>query len=354
MKTCTFLILILFHFHAMAQDFSKIDEIFASYQDSNPGAAVALLKDGQVVFARCYGMANLEDKIKISEKTNFRLASVSKQFTAAAILQLVQAHKLTLQTRLSDCFPLLPAYAKDITIKHLLNHTSGIPDYDEVIDESENTSQISDEGVLLVCATFTKSYFKPCEHYRYCNTAYVLLGLIIQKYSGLSYPQYLARHIFEPLKMDRSVAYVKGTNQIKNRAYGYSKQENTWIRKDQSSTSATLGDGGIYTSLNDLYKWDAALYNDSVLPREIWQSAFQHQKLNNGIEINYGYGWHLKKSGANDQVVYHTGSTTSFRNVFYRIPAKRLSVIILTNRNTPSEAGMLDLAEQVLSATGNL
>ncbi|MES2419541.1 MAG: serine hydrolase domain-containing protein [Bacteroidota bacterium] len=353
MMKCNSLFLFIFtlaHGYAMAQTSQKIDEILTAYESPNPGAAVAIIKDGKIIFAKGYGLANLEEKIKVTDKTNFRLASVSKQFTAAAILQLIEQHKLSLQTRLSDCFPELPAYANSITIKHLLSHTSGILDYDDVIDENENTEQISDEGVLKASALFTKTYFVPGAQYRYSNTAYVLLGLIIKKYSGLSYPQYLAKYIFKPLKMNGSVAYVKGLNQIKNRAYGYSKKQNNWFRKDQSSTSATLGDGGIYTSLNDLFKWDAALYNNSILPQEIWQSAFQNQKLNDGSEINYGFGWHLKKNTANEKVVYHTGSTTSFRNVFYRIPSKKLSIIILTNRNTPEEMDMVQLAEKIIAA----
>jgi CubicO group peptidase (beta-lactamase class C family) len=343
------LFLFLIPFCSMAQNFSKIDEILKNYDGNNPGAALAIIKNGKLIYSKGYGLSDLEANIKVTDQSNFRLASVTKQFTAAAILQLIEKNKLSLQTKLSDCFPSLPSYAQDISIKHLLNHTSGISDYDDFIDESANTNQLSDADVLKACMNFKKTYFPPGDQYRYSNTAYVLLGLIIEKYSGLSYPDYLAKYIFKPLKMKTTLAYIKGVNEIPNRAYGYSKNQGSWIRKDQSSTSATLGDGGIYSNLTDFFKWDAALYSNKILPQKVWTMAFDQQVLNNGTKTDYGFGWHLKKSAANKQVVYHTGSTTSFRNVFYRIPEEKLSVILFTNRNTPEETNMVELAEKILS-----
>ncbi len=335
-------------FYTMAQDFSKIDEILKNYNGNNPGAALAIIKNGKLIYTKSYGLSDLEATVKVTGHTNFRLASVSKQFTAAAILQLIQKNKLSLQTKLSDCFPLLPSYAQGISIQHLLNHTSGILDYDEVIDESTNTDQLSDADVLKACMSFKKTYFVSGDQYRYSNTAYVLLGLIIEKYSSLSYPEYLTKYIFKPLKMKTTIAYVKGVNEVQHRAYGYSKKQGNWIRKDQSSTSATLGDGGIYSNLKDLFKWDAALYTEKILPQRIWFAAFENQQLNNGTKIDYGFGWHLKKTSTNQQVVFHTGSTTSFRNVIYRIPEKKITIIILTNRNIPEEDNMVQLAEKIL------
>lgn len=344
------LLSLLFPFFSSAQNMKKIDEIFADYANENPGAIIAIVKDGQLVFKKAYGLSNLEDKTKVQANTNFRLASVSKQFTAAAILQLIQQGKIDLNTSLNKCFPNLPDYSKSITIQQLLNHTSGILDYDDVIDEADNFEQISDQGVLDLAKTFTKTYFIPGTKYKYSNTAYVLLGLVIEKYSGLSYANYMEKFIFNPLKMNNSVAYLKNINQISHRAYGYSKENNSWFRKDQSSTSATLGDGGIYSNLNDLIKWNEALNNDTILPQKIWKQAFDYQHLSDGTPIDYGFGWHLKKDKNNTQIVYHTGSTTSFRNIFYRIPAEKLSLIILSNRNKPAENNMVQLAEQFLQA----
>lgn len=349
MKTTCLLLLCLIPFFTMAQNFSKIDELLKNYDGNNPGAALAIIKHGKLIYKKCYGLSDVEARINVTDHSNFRLASVSKQFTAAAILQLIQKNKLTLTTKLSDCFPSLPSYAQEITIQHLLNHTSGILDYDVVIDESATTTQLSDADVLKACMSFKKTYFLPGDQYRYSNTAYVILGLIVEKYSGLSYPDYLAKYIFKPLKMKTSIAFVNGINEIQNRAYGYSKKQGNWIRKDQSSTSATLGDGGIYSNLSDFFKWDAALYSNKILPQSVWLTAFAAQNLNNGTKIDYGFGWHLKKWNANKSVIYHTGSTTSFRNVFYRLPDEKLSIILFTNRNTPEETNMVEFAEKILS-----
>lgn len=353
MKFTALILLCFLSFYSMAQSQQlneKIDLILKDYEVPNPGTAIAIVKNGKLIFNKAYGLRNVEEAIKVTAESNFRLASVSKQFTAAAILQLISKNKLSLATKLIDCFPQLPAYAQSISIQQLLNHTSGILDYDETIDESDNITQISDQGVLKACESFNKTYFTPGSKYQYSNTAYVLLGLIIEKYSGLTYPEYLSANIFKPLNMNYSLAYIKGVNTIENRAYGYSQKQGKWIRKDQSSTSATLGDGGIYSSVSDLLKWDAALYTNKILPQSIWKSAFKHQTLNDGSPINYGYGWHLKQSDDLKQVVYHTGSTTSFRNIIYRIPEERLSIIILSNRNTPAENNMVDLAEKIKAA----
>ncbi|SFH16420.1 serine hydrolase domain-containing protein [Pedobacter insulae] len=336
-------------FYTMAQDFSKIDEILKDYDGSKPGAALAIIRDGKVIYSKGYGLSDLESHQKVTDQSNFRLASVTKQFTAAAILQLIERGKLSLKTKLNDCFDALPSYATTINIRQMLNHTSGILDYDDFIDESEKTAQLADADVLKACRSFSKTYFEPGTTYRYSNTAYVLLGLIIEKYSGMPYSDYLAKHIFKPLKMKNTIAYVKGVNEISHRAYGYGTSQGKWIRKDQSSTSATLGDGGIYSNLKDLTKWDAALYLDKILPKKVWLSAFEQQSLKNGTKIAYGFGWHLKQSSSGQAIVYHTGSTTSFRNVFYRIPEEKLSLILLTNRNTPEETEMTTLAEKILS-----
>jgi CubicO group peptidase (beta-lactamase class C family) len=170
----------------------------------------------------------------------------------------------------------------------------------------------------------------------------------VEKYSGESFPDYLRHHVFDPLGMNNTVAYVKGINDIQHRTWGYSKNDRGWIRKDQSSTSAVLGDGGIYSSTEDLYKWDQSLYTGKLLPKLTWQEVFSYNTLANGDTVHYGYGWHLKKTNTNEQVIFHTGSTTSFRNIIYRIPSRRLTLILLTNRSTPEEPGMVDLAESVL------
>lgn len=337
-----------------AQQFSEADKILKAYTGENtPGASLAVIKEGKIIYQKTYGLADLEKQVKVTPEHNFRLASVTKQFTATAVLLLIQRGKFTLDHTLTDIFDGFPAYGKNITVRHLLNHTSGIEDYEDYVADTAVVNQIKDQGVLDIVKKLDKGYFAPGSQYRYSNTAYALLALIIEKYSGKSYAAFLNASIFKPLGMKNTVAYEKGISEVKHRAYGYSKnKEDQWVRRDQSSTSAVLGDGGIYSSTNDLYLWDQSLYTDKILPNGVIQLAFSPNKTNDGKVVDYGFGWHLTNTKKGEKVVYHTGSTTSFRNVFYRIPASEFSIILLTNRNKPDENNMLGLAEKLAEAFG--
>ncbi len=331
----------------VAQDTAAIDRILADYHGDNPGAALLIIKDSNVLLERCYGYANRERGEQVTAATNFRLASVSKQFTATCILQLINQGKFTLHTTLTQAFPGFPAYGSEVTVAHLLNHTSGIPDYEDHVADTAFHPQIKDQGVLNILMQLDSGYFAPGTQYRYSNSAYALLALLVEKYSGQPYAAYLQQHIFAPLGMDATLAHEEGKTMVTARAYGYARPDRQWERRDQSATSAVLGDGGIYSNLNDLFKWDQALYAGTVLPRHLITQSSAYHHLANGDTVHYGYGWHLKKSERNEEVVYHTGSSTSFRNVFYRIPSQRFSVILLTNRNAPAEEEMVTLAERI-------
>ena len=333
-----------------SQDIKSIDAIMQQYEGEVPGASLMIIRDGKKILTRSYGYSNLEKREQVTAQHNFRLASVTKQFTAGAILQLVHRGKLSLRQNLTEIFQGFPDYGKGITIQHLLTHTSGIADYEDYVSDTAMNPQILDKGVLEIMMKLDTVYFTPGEKYRYSNTAYALLALMVEKYSGLSFDAYLQRNIFRPLGMRNTLAYLKGINEVPHRAYGYTQKENQWSLKDQSSTSAVLGDGGIYSSVEDLYKWDQSLYTDKILPAAVKQEAFSYHRLNNGDTVHYGFGWHLKKSPRGEQVVYHTGSTSSFRNIIYRIPARKTSIIILTNRNFPLEEDMVGLAERILLA----
>ncbi len=148
--------------------------------------------------------------------------------------------------------------------------------------------------------------------------------------------------------MKHTLAYIKNINNVPERAFGYSQEGRKWVLKDQSSTSAVLGDGGVYSNIPDLLKWDQALHHARLLPTETIARMYTKAKLNDGTEIDYGMGWHIK-AYKSEKAVYHTGSSTSFRNIFYRIPTQNLSIIILTNRNEPEEEEMVPLAEDILS-----
>jgi CubicO group peptidase (beta-lactamase class C family) len=322
----------------------KVDSLFSEYnKPAGSGAALMIINKGEILYKKGYGFANLEDKIYITPQTNFRLASVTKEFTAASIMLLIERGKLDYTDNLQSIFPDFPDYGKNITIKNLLTHTSGLIDYEDLIQDTV-TVQVSDQDVMNMMKSLDSTYFVPGSKYQYSNTGYAILSLVVEKKSGKSFSQFLEENIFEPLGMNNTVAHQEGISIVKNRAYGYERQDSGWVRKDQSITSAVLGDGGIYSSIEDLYKWDQSLYTNEILSDESRHVAMTRAALSNGDKIDYGYGWHLKTYNG-DEIVFHTGSTQGFRNVIYRIPSKMFTVIILTNRN---EGEMENLAEKIV------
>jgi CubicO group peptidase (beta-lactamase class C family) len=334
-----------------------IDGLFTALIDTkSPGAAVLVRKNGHTVFTGGYGAAELGTLKKIDAQTNFRLASFSKQFTAMAVMLLVHDGKLTYDRTLAEIFPGFPAYGRAITVRHLLNHTSGLADYETLMEEKEKTEgsiwsaakQIHDEDVFALLAQQTSGKFAPGASWAYSNSGYVVLGLIVAKVSAMPYPDFLRRRIFAPLKMRQTVAYVDGQNSVRSRAYGYSKKDGQFHDTDQSATSATLGDGGIYSNLVDLARWDDALNSGKLLPKAEMAPALEPVKLNDGSQphwpagdagdnlapgkpVSYGFGWFLDPLGSRARM-WHSGTTSGFRTVIQRFPAEALTIVILCNR----------------------
>jgi CubicO group peptidase (beta-lactamase class C family) len=347
----------------------KIDAIFSGVTSPDtPGLVVLVQKGGQRVFERGYGVRDLHSKAKIDSHTNFRLASFTKQFTGMAIMLLVHDGKLRYDEPLAEIFPDFPAYGKTITIRNLLNHTAGLPDYEDLMDAAEKANgpmwspekQIQDAEVLELLKKEKMGKFAPGTSWSYSNSGYVVLGTIVAKASGKSYGEFLQERIFKPLNMNHSLVFQKGKNEVANRAFGHSKENNVFKETDQSSTSATLGDGGVYSNLRDLAKWDGALRNHTLLSEKEFQPALTPVKLNDGSEprwpteanddnlhpgkpVSYGFGWFLDPFPDpyihNDlgplmhPRMWHTGSTMGFRTVIERfIQGEGQTVIILCNR----------------------
>src|SRR5262249_13764901 len=258
---------------------SRIDALLGSVPLSSPGAAVMVIQRGHPVFQRGYGVTDLRSLHKIDEHTNFRLASVTKQFTAMAIMLLVHDGKLRYEHTLSDIFPEFPPYGKSITIRNMLHHTSGLVDYEELMTKQygatpdDQIPQIHDGEVLALLEKADSTKFPPGSRWEYSNSGYCLLAQVVQKVSGESFGQFLHERIFTPLKMSNTFAYEKGKNEVVNRAFGHTLASGVWKETDQSSTSATLGDGGVYTSLADLARWDAALRQNTLLSEGEMQPA---------------------------------------------------------------------------------
>ena len=310
---------------------AAIDTLMQRYEGEAPGASLLVLKDGAAVVARGYGRADLARDIEAGPATAYRLASVSKQFTAAAILLLAQDGKLGIDDPARKWLPSLPDAAAAITLRQLLTHTSGLIDYENLMQEPYD-GQIRDAGVLALLEKENRLYFASGSAYRYSNSGYALLALVVERASGMAYPDFLRSRIFQPLGMHGSLAYVAGGPEVPHRAFGHSEVDGRWQRTDQSSTSAVLGDGGIYSSIDDLARWDAALYDDRLLSDASRTLAFSpHAKVvGEGFDAHYGFGWRIT-----GDTLWHSGETIGFRNVIVRWPAQRLTVVLLSNRNDP-------------------
>ena len=288
-----------------------------------------MVQDGVDVVRRGYGLANLEEGVEAGPSTHYRLASVTKQFTAASILLLAEDGKLGLDDPLRSWLPALPEATRGITLRQVLTHSSGLVDYEDVMPDMAEGEQLRDADVLRILASQDRLYFAPGTSWRYSNSGYALLALVVERASGRSFPDFLRERIFEPLGME-SVAYVRGGPEPANRAYGYSEVDGRWVRTDQSSTSAVLGDGGIYASIDDLAKWDAALYGDRLLSAASRRLAFAPAVASDDPDVAYGYGWRVT-----GDALWHSGETIGFRNVIVRWPERRLTVVLLSNRNDP-------------------
>jgi CubicO group peptidase (beta-lactamase class C family) len=332
--------------------------------DGEPGFAVLVKQNGKVLFEQGYGVRNLGNKQAIDSTTNFRLASCTKQFTAMAIMLLVHDGRLRYDETLTEIFPEFPEYGKTITVRNLLNHTSGLPHYEDLMDAVEkqkgptwtSEKQIHDGEVLQLLEKEQRGKFTPGTKWEYSNSGYVVLGLVVAKRSGKPFGGFLFERIFSPLKMEHTLVFDKDKNKVANRAYGHSKKDERFVEADQSSTSATHGDGGVYSNLEDLSKWDDALRNHTLLSEKEFAAAVSPANLPAGAQqklaedapdslrgkaLGYGFGWFLDLKGQHP-LMWHYGDTVGFKTAILRYLDSNLTVIVLCNR-TDLDAGTLAL-----------
>lgn len=340
---------------AVTQRHSKtdsMDRLFRDFAADAPGASVIVTRDGHAIFRQSYGLANVEQRRKATPRTTYRLASVSKQFTAMAVLMLAERGKLSLDDDLTRFFPDFPAYGKQIRVRHLLSHTSGLLAYEDFIPDGA-TEPVLDRDVLEILKRQQRTYFPPGSQFRYSNSGYAVLACIVEQVSGVAFPEFLKRNIFTPLGMRGTYMNLRdpdapgrGAEESSRRAYGYSKRDDVFERTDQSLTSYVLGDGGIYSSPEDLAKWERSLLGARLVRRETLEQAMAPQiATGSGTDgVSYGYGWYV---GAHRGVraVWHEGTTVGFRNFYLRIPERKLAVIVLSNR---SDARPEELARAVM------
>lgn len=321
---------------------ARIDELMKAYNEYGQfNGSVLVAENGRVIYKKGYGLANMEWKTPNEPDTKFRLASVTKQFTAAAILQLVDQGKIKLDGKITDY---LPDYRKDtgdrVTIHQLLNHTSGIPSYTSQPGFFENVSRNP-----FTVTDFIKKHsvgdleFEPGTKYSYNNSGYFLLGAIIEKVSGKSYDQYLKDNIFTPLGMNNS-GYDRHSSLLSKRASGYSKTPKGYVNAPYLDMSIPYSAGSLYSTVEDLYLWDQALYTDKVISAKSRELMFTP-----GLD-DYGYGFGIRKISFGPNVppvteITHSGGINGFSTLIVRLVADKRVIILLDNTERGNYLGQI-------------
>ncbi len=312
----------------------RTDSLMSStYQSGHPGAAIAVIKDGSVVFKRGYGVADVESNMLITSSTNFNICSMTKQFTAYAILQLHREGKLSLDDKLSRFFPdFTSSVASIVSVRQLLTHSSGIMEHYSYVDRARY-KEFWDKDVLTTLRSVDSVYFPAGSRYRYSNAAFCLLSLIIEKISGETYPAYICNHVFAPLNMVRSNV-IQPDFKISDRSFGYECEKDTFRISDakESLFFSTMGDGGVYTSIDDYLRWITAIQQKRVLNPALVKAAQSAQfPIDTARNLSYGFGWFVAGSG-DSKLVYHTGSNGGFRTIVLMKPSAKYAVVIFSNR----------------------
>jgi CubicO group peptidase (beta-lactamase class C family) len=314
----------------------KVDSLVQSQLKDQriPGLALAVVRDGKVVKAAGYGLANVELNVTVTPETLFQTGSVGKQFTATAVMMLVEQQKIALDDRITKYFDNSPPQWNSITIRQLLAHTSGIPDYtDAKVSDNDpliNLRKDYTEDELLREYETMQLEFVPGTKWKYSNTNYALLGFLIHKVTGEFYGDYLHQHIFAPLGMS-STRIISERDIIPNRAAGYELVGNELKNQDWVSPSLnTTADGSLYTNVLDMAKWDAALYTEQLLKKSSLEQMWTPVRLANGMTYPYGFGWEFTRVEGH-RVIEHSGAWQGFTTQISRYVDDRLTVVVLTN-----------------------
>jgi CubicO group peptidase (beta-lactamase class C family) len=314
---------------AMANESPEATGAIEAALPPHVGGCVMAIDHGKVVFEHAAGLADIESKTAATPATNFRIASVSKQFTAMAVMLLADRGKLSLDDPLTKFFPGFPEYGKKITIKQLLIHTSGLPEYEKLIPAG-TSMQLDDLDVLHLLMDTKKLLFGAGEKFEYSNSGYTLLGLIVEAVSQKPFHEFVASEIFRPLGMNGSVLYQRGLNDVPHRAFGHARKGSQWVRSDQSLTSAVRGDGGVYTSLHDYQKWLRGIDKQKLLSKASHAAMFSPQVLTDRNGAHYGYGWFIDEYRGEPRI-HHNGETHGFRACVQRFPKRDAAIFFQLN-----------------------
>ncbi|WP_431134709.1 serine hydrolase [Psychroserpens mesophilus] len=326
----TFLFITYFGFSQSYE--SKMDSIVAiSYNQNEPGISILVAKEGESIYNKAFGKANLELNTPLQKSSVFQIGSITKQFTAVSILILAEQGKLNIEDNIGKYIPEYAEIGKDITIHHLLNHTSGIKNRTPVGDKGFISRTDMSPTELIAYFKDEPLEFKPGENFKYSNAGYIVLGRIIEIISDQSYGDYIEQSIFDKIGMASSF-YGSTKEIIKNRASGYQMEKDSFTNAEYMSLTLPYSAGSILSTVEDLLKWQNALNSNVLLKQTSFKQAIKPSVLNNGKKIPYGYGFRLAKLGESP-IIAHTGSTKGFTSITFFLPRENIYIVALTNCN---------------------
>ncbi len=317
----------------------KVDALFTQWdKDNSPGAALGIFKDGRIIYARGYGMANLEYDIPNSPQSVFRIGSLSKHFTAMCIALLIEQGKISKSDDIRRYLPEIPDYGKPITIGNMLHHTSGLRNYEALMElagrdgETIKVPFYTDREAIDMIVRQKKLNFLPGEQYSYSNTNYFLLAEIVGRVSGMKTSEFAKQYMFDPLSMENTHFHDDINVIVKNRASGYSPKDGGGFRINMTQLEQ-IGTGSIYTTIEDFFKWDQNFYNNKLGlgKQSLIEMIETPGLLNNGTSSEYGFGLNVT-TFYGLKLVSHGGSFVGYRSYYMRFPDRRLSIVILANQ----------------------
>jgi CubicO group peptidase (beta-lactamase class C family) len=314
---------------------AEMDRILASaFRPDAPGVSVLVVQNGTVKLRKGYGLADMELGVPVDPANVFPICSITKQFTAVAILQLFEAGKLKLTDDLSIWVPDYPTGEAKITLAQLLSHMSGIPSIEEQPDWLKTWREDLTPAQLLDFTRNKPLAFAPGTNWKYSNTGYILLGQVIEKASGQSYPDYVRTHLFTTAAMNHSY-YPEGNRLIPQRARGYSRAGETWANAPYFSITQAYSAGALLATVDDLWAWEQALQAGHLVNSSLLKRAYTEGHLPDGRGTHYGFGWEVSKIGSH-AAIEHGGGMPGFVAYEARVPDTGIYVAILSNTDAPA------------------
>ncbi len=330
---------------------SQVDDIAAEYISPNgPGMSLLLARNGEVLVKSAYGLADVSGRVPITPGTRFVIASATKQFTCAAMMLLKMDQKLEYDETIDRFFPGFPEWTHCITIRQLMNHTSGIPEYlTEAFWQEAKEKEVDLSDVLDRIGHFTDLEFEPGENHRYSNSGYVLLGEIVERVSGTTFASFLKHRVFEPLGMNDTLVGTE-PGRYERQAVGYLyRGPDDFEQAPYGMSVVGWADGNIISTVEDLYRWDQALYSEALLPRSYLREAFTPVTVKGEVVSRYGFGWLINKRRGLDEI-WHAGGTVGYSSRLMRFADQNATIVFLTNASGVDPHGDLvgALAEALL------